>query len=236
MLKNKKADSGIGMSLGFIGRLLLAIAALTLVLMACNRVREVFYSTDSKSFEVFVDGINEMSSDTIEEFALQLDKGSAIVGFSEGTDAFECYGCRGIGEQRIDRRVIKPADNQCSGTACVCLCDNSFEIKSAGGVREGECKGKWICKKLNVGIDISPKTFIGKKFNVFGDKYWINGFLFSRRVLNMNGLVTDEEEMAFLHVEKKGNLIGVCNEYLLNYNEDKLGLGANTCINKDYTP
>jgi len=232
MLKNKKS-----LILEALVRIIIAAVILfVIVIPACNIVGELFfYDVDTSSFEEFVDRINEMPSERIEQFAfaLQLNKKSAIIGFDSSTNPFKCEGC-GSGESydNPDRTIDKPDSQECIDKACVCLCDKSFEINQITGV--GKCIKDFLCKPLNEYIDLVGNTILGKKnFFPWDYKYWRNGFLFTRDTDNANGLGKNTEKDLNLQVERKGSIIGVCNEEILRYNLNKLALFGVTCINQE---
>ncbi len=239
-IKNKKA-----LVLKALIRIIIAVIVLLLVVIpACNMISKLFFSSGSsiKAFEEFVNGINEMPPDSKEAFLLELGEGitmgtgSAIVGFSK-TGNYKCDECvkcgPGVAMWRGDMKITRPSNPECAGTACIFLCDGNFMMLSAcgAGTGIGECE-EYICMPLNSNIDIVDETTI-KDRTVLPDVLWHNGFLFLNYIPFVNGLEINKEKQRTLYVEKnKGNMIGVCNQEMLDYNRDKFGEDKDICINK----
>src|SRR3989338_181491 len=229
-INNKKA---VELSIKAIVRLIIALAVLFLVVFpACNKLRSYFFGADTGSFDTFVEGINEMSSDG-DSFVLRLNEKSAVIGFGKTTDRYECYRCTAPEGAMgfVSLIILKPAE--CGGDACACLCSEiKHEYKSfeGGMATVGECQ-KPVCRKLNPDIvnklvvHVHPSYTTPVKLAELlknPNQYinlWINGFLFANGFDEANELnKLNNEDITTLYVEKKGNLIGVCNKAILDYN------------------
>lgn len=248
-MKNKKAL----MIASTLVKIIIALVVLFLIVIpACNKVREYFFSYGTtESFETFVDGINSMEPGT-KQFVLRLDEGSGVIGFGREAygsyeNDFKCYcGSKMSGLTSLERLNViidKPSNPECNDKACICLCELETlgETIDGGSGTHGNCKRIISCKGLNA-IDITDKTMIDKKSNLpllGGDwfQYWKKSFLFYRSIAGiseyLNGLGSNlnKEEVITLSVEKRGNLVGVCNSNMLKFNKERLGI--NGCINKD---
>lgn len=218
MLKNKKSL----VMRALVVTIIAVVVFFLLVLPACNRVGDAFFSYDTKSFESFVGEINNMPTERMDEFILNLNDESAVIGFGKNTDAFKCYECvEGIKESIVP----KPDNQECKETACVCLCDKDFEANGPGmtGNRwQGKCNKPFICKKLDQNLDIADKTVIGKSGGSLtgSDMYWSKSFMFTRNIpQQLNGLEENSDETIGLYVEKKASLITVCNNEILDFNK-----------------
>lgn len=238
MLRNKKAR---GEMIGGIGRLVLAGISLAVVATILYNVfgSAISGQTDySESFEEFVNDLNSMDSEPRVVF-LGLNKKSAVIGFSKGAGRYECFNCgSGCAVPRVTKIFDKPDDPECDDNACVCVCNGKFKLskdETIAGISTpvdvGQCQKELICKKLQ-DISIVEKTIIKKYTGC--TEHWNNGFLFANDVVGANGLKRYNRELTKLYVERRGNEIGVCNEDMFNFNEEKLGI--NGCINKDWTP
>jgi hypothetical protein len=240
MFKNKKA-----LVMKALVRIIIAVVVfLLLILPACNKMRSAL-SSDTKSFEEFVDGINEMQPGETRSFLLKLNDDSVIAGFDKDADSFQCYNCgQDTGLSRITK---KPENNEaCTNIACICLCDGDFAIDydysgSLAYHTTGKCKSDFTCKALNADIGIRDIILIGERTFVFSedlDVYWVNSFLFSRGINYVNGLSKNNDEIITLYVEKKAegseNIIAVCNQEILDFNKEKLGLPEGTCLTPLY--
>ena len=229
----------------FLIRIIISLAVIFLVLVpACGKIRAAFFNTDTKyigSFEEFVGEINQLSdepSGTGKRLSLELNKKSAIIGFSEGADHWECFNCN-IGKQdRPSAIVLKPIE--CGSGACICLCNGDYKLRSGDwegkSASFGECEKGYLCRELEV--DIVSRTIVEK--HNWGTEDWNNGFLFANKMpgtgLVLNGLKHYKEDFTTLFVQKGDNEIGVCNEDMLDHNKDKLNLPDGVCINKYWAP
>lgn len=249
-MKNKKSL----MIVSTLVKIIIALVVLFLIVIpACNKARKYFFDYGStESFETFVDGINSMEPGA-QQFVLRLDKGSGVIGFGREAantydNDFKCYcGSKMNGltsSERLNVILDKPSNSECNGKACVCLCEleTQGETIDGGGGTHGNCKRIISCKGLDGEIDITDKTIITKLSNLpllGGDwfQYWGKSFLFYRSIAGipetLNGLGSNlnKEEIITLSVEKRGNLVGVCNSNMLKFNKDRLNI--NGCINKD---
>lgn len=227
-MKNKKAL----MVASALVRIIAGVAIFFLIIVpACNKVRDFFFSHGTESFETFVDEINKMTSDGTGEFVLQLNDNSAVVGFKSDAARYECYGCSLMGAPVpwVTFKFDKPANPECNGKACVCLCDGKFEKSVEGSTIVGTCSSLMLCKKLN--MDVVDKTII--KTHSSQTEHWLNGFLFARGVIGANGLNLYNMEIMTLHMQRKASILGVCNDDMIEYNRRTLQIDE--CINKDYT-
>ena len=236
MLKNKKFfvnKKAVEISIKAVVRLIIAVAVLFLIVFpACNKLRSYFFGADTGSFEAFVEGINEMSSERADSFVLRLNEKSAVIGFGKGANRYECFNCYvGIANPRPTIVVNRPDSPECADGACVCLCDKSFKLEGENP-KIGQC-GELLCKKIDP--DIVSKTIIKKYSGILGigggTEHWNNGFLFVNGVSGANGLKLYNEKATLLYVEKRANLIGVCNADMLEFNNEEWKLDG--CINKD---
>lgn len=245
MIENKKAR---GEMMGGIGRLILALISFAIVATILSNIfGPAIGLADSgrslESFEEFVDELNSMNVGQKDVY-LELNKKSAVIGFNQPGDAFECYSCPPNGNsKRITQRTYKPDNSPCNGKACICLCNGGFEVRFEGGTESmegvwtGRCKNGMICRELTGGLKIVDETRIGKVTEVLNSYYqhWNNGFMFTREVSNADGFsAINHKGLIKLVIEKttnSENLIGVCNEEILDFNQNELGI--NSCINKE---
>lgn len=222
-------------------RIIIFTAIFFLILLpAWNKVEAAFFNSGQKSFEAFVDKINGMVQypKKTESVVLELNDKSAVIGFSKNTDAYRCYcGSKWSGPSIVERLNViinKPNVPECIADACICLCDIKTETKDilgSGSGLIGRCENS-ICKKLNGGMDITPKTNM-KPDDGSIPQYWDRGFLFANGFNNLNGMQMSMDKINTIYIQKEGNIIGVCDGNMLQYNKDKLKLQENACINND---
>lgn len=187
-----------------------------------------------KSFDDFINNINNMEvrRDT---FGLKLGQNTAVIGFSKDIQKYECINCYNIGVNVRTVTADKPNDKECIGQACICLCSEGLRISESGAALAVIGCQKYTCKKI-VQKDIAKRTAIEPLLVLVHPKQppqtypraWINGFLYSNNFPNANGLKVNNEEAIELVVERKDDVIGVCNRDALKYNKNVLGSEA--CI------
>ncbi len=175
-------------------------------------------------FEDFAEKINsaQFKAGEVKQELLTLDKGTAVIGFSKGFD-YECYGCGGP-KDKIESRFKRPADQECQGSACICMCLKGLpEIRGSQQTLEITCENI-VCKKIK--DDITPKVELGelvkKKYGSGYNQFssWEGGFLFSRDTgeadAAMSGLPKNYNRKITVTLEKKivnGSVfVGVCPE------------------------
>ncbi|MFC2016632.1 hypothetical protein ACFLUF_02840 [Chloroflexota bacterium] len=234
MIKNKKGGEAIGMSLGGIGRILLTLGLLVVIVAILWDPLKISASgiTDSDSFELFINEINGLTSDGIENPILHLSKGSAVVGFSEGENIFECSNCYpyqyGSVISITTVKINRPTD-ECEEGLCVCLCSEGFELEQENGQddytridsatirynRVGKCTEEYDCRTIDT--NLVKETIL----NVIESK-WRNGFLFVVGLAD-DGFKKYNDEDVQIYIERKGNFLGVCNEEVYRHTENKIG-------------
>jgi hypothetical protein len=202
---------------------------LLIIFPAYNKISSYFsYEKYSKSFENFVNKINKMELPK-ETITLLLNEKSAIIGFSKNSEGYECVNCYELGTitsiaGAADKTTIifnKPNNKACSENACICFCSSELKIlrENFKSIKYGKCTTELICKKIenkDITNKVTIKTYLGG-----GSEYWKNGFLFANGV-QANGLELHDKELIILVVEKKSNIIGICNNEMLEYNKNKL--------------
>lgn len=228
MLKNKKADD---LTLPGLVRIFLAFIIIVLIvypagnsLYAATLGKEKRYT---QSFQNFVDNINKMSSGR-QSFEVMLKEKSAIIGFSKNTDQYECFNCNGMHEDRPTMVFEKPKNEECINNACICLCREEFQIAKGSfegkSLNQGQCL-KLFCKK------IERKDIVGKTI-LKNNQYWKNGFLFINADVEEIGLKAYKQESGTFVVEKRANVIGVCNTDMMKFNKNELGFDS--CLITEY--
>jgi hypothetical protein len=240
--------------IGTLVRIIAALAVIFLVIIpACNKIRSVFYDKDKQfvsEFDKLVREINTMSEGG-KFYLLGMKDDSAIVGFSMDGD-FECYNC-GKQYQHTEtpyelRMIFKrPLEDECNGNACVCIClgidFDDVKINHNGNdidVKAGACD-LLTCRKISdntISFDSPvelPRQVIST--GVAGRKVymgkWENGFIFSRDVSILDGLMNFDENNLQLFIQKKQGTIGICNSDMITHNRDNYGSGSadyNECI------
>lgn len=234
MIKSKIYRSKIGvlgMSTESIGRVLLAM----LLLFAIFAIACEIYNVDPDkkyhdSFNYFVDGINTMTISE-HEFTLSFKEKAAIVGFSKNSEFYECINCYGGTQDKPKIVVEKPIVEACLNHACICLCNWEFKLeeKDLNGQKTkfGECsEQQFSCKSIERDIiDELPITKDGKE-------YWKNGFLFVNDIAGANGLIIYKEEEIKFKVNKRNEIIAVCNMDMYEFNQEEFGIDS--CIITEY--
>ena len=173
-----------------------------------------------------------------ETFTLNLKDKSSIIGFSKNSERYECFNCYIGTQDRPAITVDKPKNEFCDGQACICLCSEDFKLieKDLNGKTEkfGQCSAVLNCKTIeqrDIISKVTIKTYSGINIGFTtlggGEEYWKNGFLFTNGVSGANGLKLYSDELNTLIVEKRSNVIGICNKDMLVFNNDKLGF--NNC-------
>ncbi len=235
MFNNKKSDELAPEALA--RTLITVVIILLIVFPAYNRLHAAFLSSEKKylqSFENFVNAINKMTPGR-QSFELRLNDKSAIIGFSKNTDRYECFNCYSA-QNRPTIIFNKPVNEECSGSACICLCKEGFkfEVNDIEGkpTEIGQCQ-KLACKKIE-NQDVIDRTIISPNSITESSEntaYWKNGFLFANGVPLANGLKPYDEEYTTLVVEKKSDIIGICNSDMLKIRKE---LGSYDCILTEY--
>jgi len=238
MLKNKKAEEGITIIPAALVKIFIAAAIVLLIILpAGSKLYAFVIGSDKKydqAFKDFTDKIDKMNigRDTIE---ISLKQKSAIVGFSKNAENYGCFNCYGSETNRPTIIFNKPLDIECKNSACICLCGEIqlLQDKLDGkSVKYIQCH-KPKCKQL--AYDIVDKTILKltPRQNIlittlgWQDEYWNNGFLFTNGIAGANDLKLYDEQRTQLIVEKRSNLIGVCNVDIMEINK---GLGYDSCI------
>ena len=251
MLKNKKSEGTTLIPAALVRIVVSVLIILLIIFPFLDKLHDLIIGSDKKyeeSFKNFLDGVDRMNVGRA-EFEIELKPKSAIVGFSRNADKFECFNCyeclncyKGA-EERPTIIFNKPNNQECKDSACICLCSNGFQLvegslegKSTKFVQCPQPKCKNLDKqdipskmivKYSAGINIVVTT-VGQ-----GAVYWKNGFLFANGVPWANGIYAkDEEERTQLIVEKRSNLIGVCNPDIMRTNQNDLKF--DTCIITEY--
>ncbi len=196
-----------------------------------------------RSFERFVDDINKMNlgKDT---FTISLKEKSAIIGFSKNSERYECFNCY-IGVQNRPSVIVnKPKNEYCDNKACICLCGEAFNLLESSldgkSMKLGQCSSLLKCKtveRLDIIDKVVIKTYPGINLGIAtlgggGQEYWKNGFLFANGISGANGLKMHSDNLNVLNVEKRLNLIGVCNADMLGFNKNTLKFDS--CIITEY--
>lgn len=241
MLKGKKS---ITISLDALIRLLgVVLVILLIILPTYDNIHAAIVRNEAlKSFSYFIEQINKMPLRS-EKFILRLNDKSAIIGFSKNSDKYECFNCySGVQNPRATVIFSKPKDNACDNSACICLCFDGFQIMEEnleGKPKLGQCTTNLDCRKVE-NADIVDKTIVkfypglNVGFTILGGgaEYWKNGFLFVNGVSGANRLKLYNEKLTELIVERRSNLIGVCNKEIMELNRNELKF--NSCIINEY--
>lgn len=232
MLFNKKSAT---LSPEALVRIVGALLIILLIILPFYNKVSAAYSNQKylKSFENFADKINKMSLPR-ETFLLNLKEKSAIIGFSKNADRYECYNCY-IGVQNRPSIIFnKPKDEACSDNACICFCSEFALVEEnldGKQIKSGKCSVKLTCRKIEQGDIVNKvviKTYSGLLGVGGGEEYWKNGFLFVNGISRANGLRLYSNELNTFIVEKKSNLIGVCNTDMIQFNKNNLNFDG--CI------
>lgn len=238
MLHNKKSET-IGPEA--LVRIIATVAIIFLVVIPAGVKIHAYYSNPEKkylqSFQDFVDKINKMNLGR-DQFELNLNEKSAIIGFSRNADRYECFNCY-IGVQNRPSIIFnKPKDNECVNNACICLCNGGFQLIEGDldgkSMQFGKCISNFQCKGIekNIVDKVIIKVYPGLNIKITklggGAEYWKNGFLFANGVSGANGLKLSNQEINDFVVEKTPDIIGVCNSDMLKFNRDELH--ADSCI------
>lgn len=212
MIKNKKSF----IMVKTLVRVIVVIGVIFfLILPACNKVQS-YFDTDQKykrSFEKFVDKINGFPAGK-RPASIELDKDSAIIGFSKNINLFECVNCWDGNKNIV---FDKPTKNQeCSESACICLCNEGFDSTEIGSgddqAKVIHCKKKLNCKQIDK--DVVEATVV----SVREGSYFNNGFLFARDISDVNGLEKHTQETIDFVVDKTEDIIAVCTPNMLIQN------------------
>ena len=223
-MKSKK--SGIPI-LSALLRIIIAIVLVFIFFVACSKVKNAFSNEDDKvinDFEEFANGINDMSS-TAKSFEMEFKKGSAIVGFRKGASAWDCHNCHTT-HASPTRAFIKPSNDQCVSSACMCLCLEGF-LFEGGANKLAKC-GNLICKGLKKGIkekDIKETTIIKSSDKLFSndDTYWKNGFLFVNGIEEGAGSGIISISPVTLFVDNNNGVVSVCTKAMRENNQKMFG-------------
>lgn len=237
--KNKKS-----LATSALVRTIITIITLIAVLSISTNIYGSIINTEEKyvrSFEEFVDNANNVKVG-IETFTLSLKKNSAIIGFSKNSDSYKCIDCYAeIGNPKPIVVIEKPRSSICSQSACICLCNGlKLEDKKTKeeSMRVGQCE-KLYCKTLE--SDIIDETPIKAYMEVESGAgpvvieikaMWNNGFLFANSIYGANGLKQYDKVVIPLYVEKKQNIIGICNPDIRKYHKQEFGFDG--CIAKKF--
>ena len=233
MLKNKKS---FDINTDFIVRLVFVAAVILLIVMPAGSklYAKIFSQMYDKSFESFVNEINKPDFGK-EDFQLRLKAKSAIVGFSKNTERFECINCYGAFDDKPTIIFEKPKREECLAGACVCLCSEGLGLEKSEDMPTGTIHcSEMTCIKVEQ-RDIIDKVIIRTNdASIFGvdvpggaTEYWKNGFLYVNDMDGINGIKSHNEEINYFKVEKRQNIVGVCNQDIFNLNKK---LGFNTCV------
>lgn len=226
MIKNKKSLLGAKALV----LIIVAIVAFSAIYNLGNKAYASVVKPERKeadSFKKFVEDINQMrpgSSPFLLDF---LGKNSAIIGFSKGSESYECVDC--YGNTRPKTIVNKPPDPKCEDDACVCICSGQFELVETEFEGEttkfGQCRILEECEALDKDI-VNKLTIPGGS-----NGYWKDGFLLVIDVPGLNGLGPFDPKINHIVVEKRKNVMGFCTKDILEYNKKELGFDS--CIPKN---
>jgi len=233
MLKNKKSGEITSESL-----VILVITILSIVVLftpSYSIAKSYLFNTQKKyneAFDNFVKRINDISLQR-DTFEIKLKEKSAIIGFSKNADAYEYI--YSYAKQDIPITIFNKPTNEkeCDGYACICLCEGLQLIEKKYNdflTKFGQCS-KMVCKKIeqdDIANKIVIKVIPSNALVVGHSEYWKNGFLFVNGLSEANGLRQYDKEIINLIVEKKQNIIAVCNQDISNVNKKELK--SDTCI------
>lgn len=224
MIKNKKSLIVIEAII----KLLILLAVITWVIVPLfNKAHDALFDPEQdyiNSFNSFVEWVNfELGVDERDDFELEIGAKRAVVGFSKDADRFECINC-----WDKDKTLVydKPFDDEeCQGTACICLCRDEFKFKeiefSGKKVKSGSCD--YTCKALNPDI-VTQTVTVNSRSNT--NIIWNNGFLFASLLPLSNGLVSSGVFTKRVYVDKTQDTISVCNDEMLEHN---VNIGIDGC-------
>ena len=239
MLKNKKSETT---ALEALVRTIATAAIIFLIVIPAGVKLYAYYSNPEtkymQSFQNFVDKINKMNLGR-DQFTLNLNEKSAIIGFSKNADRYECFNCYIGVQNRPSILFNKPKDNECNNNACICLCNGGFQLierdLDGKSTEFGQCTNTLQCKRIeqkNIVDKVIIKTYPGLDIKITklggGAEYWKNGFLYANGVPGSNGLKLPNQEINDFVVEKNADMIGICNYDMLKFNRDELH--TDSCI------
>ena len=233
MLKNKKSFE---INTDFIVRLAFVAAVILLIVVPAYSKLYAKFSGQmyDRSFQDFVKEINKPDLGQ-GDFQLRLKPKSAIVGFSINAESFECINCYGYFDDRPTLVFERPKTEECSASACICLCSKGLSLEKTEVMPTGaiHCQGLF-CMKVEK-RDITDKVVIkaydasifGASVPVGAAEYWKNGFLYVNGMDGINGIKSYDEEINYFKVDKRQNIVGVCSQDIFNINKKS---GFNTCL------
>ena len=138
-----------------------------------------------ESFENLVNEINSLSEAESKQAILYMDEGTAVIGFSQNTKEFKCYGCpQAFSPTPFYYSIQKPSNNECRDSPCMCLCvADLISGPLSGSESKINCR-LYSCRALkeNIAPRISLETALKKRnVQLANYPYWENGFFFVRR-------------------------------------------------------
>jgi hypothetical protein len=247
MLKNKKSQEAFM-------RIVLGVIGAILIWKIGGGLVQAFTGSDegsSQAFDEFVDGINAAELDETDEFELALNKGSAIIGFSNNAEYYKCEECYNKlhisgGTPPVSTvykttiKIDKPDNEECAkdDRACVCICDKAFKLETDpeestefpfGGViskKLGTCKNEYLCRELQhgeSGLDITAEATPAAWKSSLNRIFDDGKWINGFLFLRLKqGDVDENKETIPVHVEKNGDLVvGACTSEMIEYNHEE---------------
>lgn len=217
MLKNKKSQ----LLKALVRTILAVIVLFVLIMPACNRLRENFFSYDYLgSYEKMLENVDKMSNagngDAIEQI-LELDSGTAVLVFPKGIDNVKVHQIRGSPGTTVT--FFRP-DKCESASSCVCMC-KEIERKGGGSYKEDfSCTSDTYCQSFNFPVtgickidgpynykwECTQGVVIDRGLKEDRDSYL---FLGSTAGADQNNIV-DKRRIIIVTIEKRNDMVAVC--------------------------
>lgn len=211
MIKDKK-----GLALEALLRITIAVVLAYIAIFHIGKpaAEAAFGSNDaSQSFDRFVNEINSLQEGPGKQSLVDIDEGTALIGFTKNGKEFRCYVCDQVYAFSSNipfYSIQKPANEQCNGKACVCLCLKGLSKSQYVGQESKINCQQFSCKSLNNDLynKISLESALKKKgIQIATYPYWENGFFFVRRKNTdtpLNGMIPPNDDRKIsLFIEKK---------------------------------
>ena len=186
------------------------IIGLLFFIPACSLTSKYFKLNVNglSSYNKLIELVESVKDGEILSLPYYMDKKTALIGFSNDSNRFECNNC----EFTLERTSVfnKPTSTTCEDdSSCICLCTEGFKYGEGTQSRYQFSCEKMYCSSFQ-SLKFLDKVDV-KSSNLRA--YWECGFLYGRTIHKIaNGLLPNNIATRTFYVQRYKNTVHVCTE------------------------